>query len=83
MLVGVGEEWGMRHLLMHKSDAMRVLLTHIERQSDPSARRAAGPDAHDAWFRVRVHEALMDRRPGIAHEDVVREARALIQRKRR
>ena len=33
---------------------------------------------HDAWFRAEVEKALKDKRPGIPHEDVMREARAKI-----
>lgn len=33
---------------------------------------------HDAWFRAEVEKALKDRRPGIPHEDVMREMRARI-----
>ena len=41
-------------------------------QDSPSA------DAYDAWFRAKVQEALDDPRPGIPHEVVMRETRALI-----
>lgn len=33
---------------------------------------------HDAWFRAEVQKALDDKRPGIPHEQVVREVRARI-----
>ena len=36
------------------------------------------PEEHDAWFRARVQEALDDPRPGIPHEQVMAEVRALI-----
>lgn len=35
---------------------------------------------HDAWFRAKVREALDDPRPGIPHETVMAETRALIDR---
>jgi DNA-damage-inducible protein J len=44
---------------------------------------AADPEAYDAWFRKTVQEALVDTRPGIPHEQVMDEAQALIDRKRR
>lgn len=33
---------------------------------------------HDSWFRAEVEKALKDKRPGIQHEDVMREARAKV-----
>lgn len=44
---------------------------------------ATDPEPYDAWFRAKVHEALADTRPGIPHEEVMDEAQALIDRKRR
>ena len=41
------------------------------------------PEAYDAWFRKTVREALADTRPGIPHRQVMDEAQALIDRKRR
>ena len=38
-------------------------------------------DDCDAWFRVKVQEALEDRRPTVPHADVMRELRELIGRK--
>ncbi|MFP5226465.1 MAG: antitoxin of toxin-antitoxin stability system [Acidobacteriota bacterium] len=35
---------------------------------------------HDAWFRREVEKALKDKRPGIRHEQVMREMRAAIDR---
>jgi predicted transcriptional regulator len=35
---------------------------------------------HDAWFRAEVQKALNDPRPAIPHEQVMREARATIER---
>ena len=35
---------------------------------------------HDAWFRAEVEKALKDPRPGIPHDRVMREMRALIDR---
>jgi hypothetical protein len=33
---------------------------------------------HDAWFRAEVHKALNDPRPGIPHDAVMAETRAII-----
>jgi hypothetical protein len=35
---------------------------------------------HDSWFRAQVQEALDDPRPGIPHETVMAETRAIIDR---
>lgn len=35
---------------------------------------------HDAWFRAEVEKAVQDERPGIPHEQVMKEARARIDR---
>ena len=36
--------------------------------------------AHDAWFRARVQEALDEPGPGIPHDQVAEETRAVIDR---
>jgi DNA-damage-inducible protein J len=48
-----------------------------------AASLTADPEACDAWFRAKVQEALADTRPGVAHQQVMDEAQALIDRKRR
>ena len=40
-------------------------------------------DSYDAWFRAKVQEALADQQPAKPHDQVMREARALIDGKRR
>jgi predicted transcriptional regulator len=35
---------------------------------------------HDAWFRAQVQQALDDPRPGIPHDAVIAETRAIIDR---
>jgi hypothetical protein len=35
---------------------------------------------HDDWFRAKVQEALEDPRPGVPHEVVMDEARAILER---
>lgn len=65
------------------SDAVRILLTRVSREGGLPAGLTADPDAHDEWFRAKVREALEDKRPGVAHRDVMDEAQALIDGKRR
>ncbi len=51
------------------SDAVRILLTRTANEGAlPFA--LANDAAHDAWFRVKVLEALNDSRPAIPHEKV-------------
>lgn len=52
------------------SDAVRILLTRVANEGTLPFGFATDPIAHDAWFRVKVQEALNDTRPGIAHKDV-------------
>lgn len=65
------------------SDAVRILLTRIAAEGGLPAGLTADPDAYDAWFRTKVQEALADPRPAKSHDQVMREARALIDGKRR
>src|SRR5262249_46601305 len=65
------------------SDAVRILLTRIAKEGGLPAGLTADPQAHDAWFRAKVQEALADSRPTIPHEQVMADARALIARKKR
>ncbi len=65
------------------SDAVRILLTRVAREGGLPAGLTADPDAHDAWFRAKVQEALADTRPAVAHQEVMDDAQALIDRKRR
>jgi DNA-damage-inducible protein J len=44
---------------------------------------ATNPDAYDTWFRSKVQEALADTRPAVPHRQVMVEAQARIDRKRR
>lgn len=64
------------------SDAVRILLTRVAAEGGMPAGLTAGPDAYDAWFRAKVREALSDPRPTMPHDQVMREARALISGKR-
>ena len=65
------------------SDAVRILLTRVTREGGLPAALVTEPQAHDAWFRAKVQEALADDRPAVPHQQVMDEAQALIDRKRR
>lgn len=65
------------------SDAVRILLTRVAAEGGLPAGLTADPDAYDAWFRAKVEEALCDPRSTTPHEQVMQEARALINGKRR
>lgn len=65
------------------SDAVRILLTRVTKEGGLPAGLTADPQAHDAWFRAKVQEALADARPAVPHQQVMDEAQALIARKRR
>lgn len=63
------------------SDAVRILLTRVAKEGGLPAGLTVA--SHDAWFRAKVHEALSDTRPAVAHQQVMDEAHALIAKKRR
>lgn len=65
------------------SDAVRILLTRVTKEGGLPAGLTADPQAHDAWFRAKVQEALADARPTAPHQQVMDEAQTLIARKRR
>lgn len=65
------------------SDAVRILLTRVTKEGGLPAGLAVDPQAHDAWFRTKVREALNDTRPAVPHSQVMDEAQALIDAKRR
>lgn len=65
------------------SDAVRILLTRVAAEGGLPAGLVTDPDAYDAWFRAKVQEALGDPRPAKPHDQVMQEARALIDGKRR
>lgn len=54
MLAGVG---------LTLADAVRILLTRVAAEGGLPAGLGADPDAYDAWFRAKVHEALADPHP--------------------
>jgi DNA-damage-inducible protein J len=65
------------------SDAVRILLTRIANEGALPAGLTADPEAYGVWFRAKVYEALADTRPTVPHRQVMDEAQALIDRKRR
>jgi DNA-damage-inducible protein J len=52
------------------SDVVRIVLTRTAHEGALPFELVADQKAYDAWFRAKVHEALADQRPDIAHEDV-------------
>ena len=40
-------------------------------------------EAYDKWFREKVQRAIDSTRPRVPHEQVMKKARAIIERKRR
>lgn len=65
------------------SDAVRILLTRVAKEGGLPAGLTTDPEAHDAWFRAKVREALAYTRPDVPHQQVMDEAQAMIDRKRR
>jgi len=65
------------------SDAVRILLTRVAKEGALPAGFTSDPDAYDAWFRAKVREAMEDSAPAMSHEQVMADAQALIDRKRR
>lgn len=64
------------------SDAVRILLTRITKEGGLPAGLTSDPEAHDAWFREKVMEALADTRPPVQHEQVMEDLQAVINRKK-
>ena len=71
------------HYGLTVSDAVRMLLTRIAREGALPAGLACDQAAYDTWFRAKVHEALADAHPPVAHGRVMDEAQAIIDGKRR
>lgn len=65
------------------SDAVRILLTCIAKEGGLPAGLTTDPEVYDAWFRSKVQEALDDTRAPVPHRQVMDEAQAVIDRKRR
>lgn len=64
------------------SDAVRIFLTRVIKEGGLPAGLTTDTQAHDKWFRAKVHEALLDNQPGVRHQQVMDETQALIDRKR-
>jgi DNA-damage-inducible protein J len=71
------------HYGMTVSDAVRILLTRIAKEGGLPAGLTCDPASYDAWFRAKVHEALVDTSPPVPHKRVMDEAQAIIDGKRR
>ncbi|MBI3707921.1 MAG: type II toxin-antitoxin system RelB/DinJ family antitoxin [Proteobacteria bacterium] len=65
------------------SDAVRILLTRVAEEGGLPSGLTADPEAYDAWFCAKVHEALADTRPTVSHRQVMDEVQARIDQKRR
>jgi hypothetical protein len=48
-------------------------------RSMPNDEPDLSPEEHDAWFRAEVQRAMDDLRPGIPHEEVMKQMREAIQ----
>ena len=65
------------------SDAVRIVLTRVAKEGALPAGLMTDPETYDAWFRAKVREALDDPTQAIAHDQVMQDAKALIDKKRR
>ncbi|MCK4207592.1 type II toxin-antitoxin system RelB/DinJ family antitoxin [Brucella pituitosa] len=61
------------------SDAVRIMLTRTATEGALPLEIVSGGEAHDAWFRAKVLEALNDTRPDFSDD----EAEALFAKRRR
>ena len=52
------------------SDAVRILLTRTANEGALPFELISNSEAHDAWFRAKVLEAMEDTQPGIPDEEV-------------
>jgi DNA-damage-inducible protein J len=51
------------------SDAVRILLTRTANEGALPLELVSNSDAHDAWFRAKVLQALEDTRPDVEDAD--------------
>ena len=65
------------------SDAVRILLTRIAAEGGLPAGLTMDREAYDTWFRAKVREALVDSHSSAPQDQVMDEAKALIDAKRR
>lgn len=66
------------------SDAVRILLTRTANEGILPLELVSTSEAHDAWFRAKVREAIADTRPDIPDDQAeahFAERRAAAQRK--
>lgn len=47
---------------------------------EPEFATTEGAEAHDAWFRAKVEKTMASKEPGIPHDRVMAEMRAIIER---
>jgi DNA-damage-inducible protein J len=52
------------------SDVVRILLTRTANEGALPLELISGSEAHDAWFRSKVLEALNDTRPDVPDDEV-------------
>lgn len=64
------------------SDAVRILLTRVAQEGALPAGLTRDADAYDKWFRAQVKEAMEDMSPTHSHDDVMADAKELLERKR-
>ncbi len=60
------------------SDAVRILLTRVVKEGGLPAGLTTDPEVYDAWFRMKIYEALADTGPTRSHEQVMEEARRTV-----
>ena len=64
------------------SDAVRILLARITKDGGLPVELVTDQKTHDAWFRNKVQEALVNMQPTVSHKQVMDTAQILIDRKR-
>ncbi len=64
------------------SDAVRILLTRVTKEGGLPVGLTTDPEAHDAWFKSKVLEALEDTTSAIPHQKAMDDLQDLIDRKR-
>lgn len=52
------------------SDVVRIVLTRVANEGALPAGLVADTQAHDAWFRAKVQQALNDTRPAFPNDEV-------------
>ena len=64
------------------SDAVRILLTRVVKERGLPPGLTTDPEFYDAWFKAKVLEAMEDTRAAAPHDQVMDDARKLIERQR-